>query len=352
MISALPDPIVEGLRLRLNTNSPKKSVEFVRNFMDNLPQHRLKLGPESVPGVFVYDTAKPLNGLSALDHDGVAVLDEMGRGWPKCQNGDIIILHARTEGPLYGGSTELGRLRTALYWDAVKQGLIPENHDFKLLWVIHFPLFSPTGDEVGQGGTAGICSTHHPFTAPLRDEDFEYLKTDPLKAKADHYDLVINGVEIGGGSRRIHVAEAQEYVLRDILKMKPEGIDQFSHLLDALRSGCPPHAGFAFGFDRLISVLLDVPSVRDVIAFPKNNKGEDLLVGSPSKVTREQKQTYHIFQESDEMPNEAPNEASNEASNESPNETPSETLNETSSEIPNETPNETSNEMPRDGVEA
>ncbi|KAI1094029.1 tRNA synthetases class II-domain-containing protein [Rostrohypoxylon terebratum] len=302
MISSLPDPIVEGFRVRFDHGSPSESVKFIREFMDNLPQHKLKIAPGSVPGVFVYDSGKPLNGLSALGHDGVAVLDEMGEGWPECQNGDIIVMHARTEGPLYGGSTEIGRLRTALYWAAVKQGLIPENHGFKALWVHSFPLFSPIGDEVGQGGTAGICSTHHPFTAPSGAKDFEYLQTDPLRAKADHYDFVINGVEIGGGSRRIHVAEVQEFIMRNILKMTDEGIDHFSHLLDALRAGCPPHAGFAFGFDRLLTVLLELPSVRDVIAFPKNNKGEDLLVNSPSKISPEQKKTYHIFEESDKIP--------------------------------------------------
>ncbi|KAI0895445.1 tRNA synthetases class II-domain-containing protein [Annulohypoxylon nitens] len=302
MISSLPDPVVEGFRIQFADPSPTRSTNFIKEFMDNLHQYYLKIAPESVPGVFVYDSSKPLNGLSALGHDGVEVLDQMGRDWPKCRDGDIIIMHARNDGPLYGGSTEIGRLRTAIYHAAVKEGLIPENHEFKPLWVHSFPLFSPTGDEVGQGGTAGICSTHHPFTAPLDEEDFEYLKTEPLKAKADHYDLVINGVEVGGGSRRIHVAEVQEFVMRDILKMTDEGIGQFSHLLDALRSGCPPHAGFAFGFDRLLTVLLDVPSVRDVIAFPKNNKGEDTLVGSPSKVTPEQKKTYHIFLESDKIP--------------------------------------------------
>ncbi|XDG08851.1 hypothetical protein ABKA04_008466 [Annulohypoxylon sp. FPYF3050] len=302
MISSLPDPVVEGFRIQFTNASPTKSTKFIKEFMDNLPQYYLKIAPESVPGVFVYDSSKPLNGLSALGHDGVEVLDRMGREWPKFRDGDIIIMHARNDGPLYGGSTEIGRLRRAIYHAAVKEGLIPDTHEFKPLWVHSFPLFSPTGDEVGQGGTAGICSTHHPFTAPLGEEDFEYLKTDPLKAKADHYDLVINGVEVGGGSKRIHVAEVQEFVMRDILKMTDEGIGQFSHLLDALKSGCPPHAGFAFGFDRLMTVLLDVPSVRDVIAFPKNNKGEDTLVGSPSKVTPEQKKTYHIFLESDKIP--------------------------------------------------
>ncbi|KAI2469535.1 tRNA synthetases class II-domain-containing protein [Annulohypoxylon bovei var. microspora] len=298
MITSLEDPVVEGCRIRLS--DPSQTLKFIKGFMDALPTTTIKLSPDSSPGVFVYNSAKPLNGLSALGHEGVQVLDDMKQSWSECEDGDIIIMHARKEG-FTGGSTDFGKLRTAIYWAAVKQGLIPENHGFRPLWVNAFPLFSPTGDDPGQGGTAGICSTHHPFTAPLEGEDFDRLRNNPLRAKADHYDLVINGVEIGGGSRRIHVADIQEYVLRDILKMTDEGIGQFSHLLDALRSGCPPHAGFAFGFDRLISVLLDVPSVRDVIAFPKTNKGEDPLVGSPAKITPEQKKTYHIFEESDKI---------------------------------------------------
>ncbi|KAI1209602.1 tRNA synthetases class II-domain-containing protein [Annulohypoxylon truncatum] len=303
MISRLPDPVVEAFRFRLDApHNPDVSRQFIKNFMDSLPNSTLNIGPENTPGVFVYDSAKPLNGLSALGFDGVELLDSMQEKWPKCIDGDILIFHARKDAPLHGGWTEIGKIRTALYWTAVNEGLIPKNNNFHVLWVHGFPLFSPTGDDPGQGGKAGICSTHHPFTAPLNDQDFKNLKTEPLHVKADHYDLVINGVEIGGGSRRIHIAEVQEYVLRDILKMTDEGISQFSHLLDALRAGCPPHAGFAFGFDRLISVLLDVPSVRDVIAFPKTNKGEDLLVGSPAKVTPEQMKTYHIFGEADKIP--------------------------------------------------
>jgi aspartyl-tRNA synthetase len=118
--------------------------------------------------------------------------------------------------------------------------------------------------------------------------------TDPLRARADHYDLVCNGVELGGGSRRIHVAEIQEFVFRDILQMTEDKIAQFAHLLEALRTGCPPHAGFAFGFDRFVAVLTGTPSVRDVIPFPKSMKGEDLFAKSPGKLTDEQLAVYHL----------------------------------------------------------
>ncbi|KAI0839224.1 tRNA synthetases class II-domain-containing protein [Hypoxylon sp. FL0890] len=300
MITSLEDPIVEACKFRLGL-PPRKAGKFIRSFMDNLPNTTLKLSPESTPGVFIYDSGKPLSGLSPLGHEAAQMVEEKELDcWPQCEDGDIIIMHARKNQPFYGeGSTDLGRLRTAIYEAAVQQGLIPKDRSFKIVWVHHFPLFTPSGDEPGQRGAAGISSTHHPFTSPNSPEDFDLLKTDPLKAKADHYDLVINGVEVGGGSRRIHSAKLQEYIMRDILKMSDEGVAEFAHLIEALRAGCPPHAGFAFGFDRLLSVLLDVPSVKDVIAFPKNNKGEDLLVGSPAKITPEQQKMYHIFAHSD-----------------------------------------------------
>ena len=106
-------------------------------------------------------------------------------------------------------------------------------------------MFSPNSDDPGQGGSAGFSSTHHPFTAPRSLEDIDLLDTDPLAAKSEHYDLVVNGVELGGGSRRIHDATFQEYILRDILKMSEERLGDFRHLLEVLGAGCPPHAGVA-----------------------------------------------------------------------------------------------------------
>ncbi|KAI1771994.1 tRNA synthetases class II-domain-containing protein [Hypoxylon cercidicola] len=294
MITSLGNPIVDRCNFRLGV-SPKDAGDFIRRFMDALPNTTIKLSPESAPAVFVYDSSKPLNGLSALGHEGARNLEMHSYTWGKYKDGDIVIMHARKNAPFYGGSTDLGRLRTAIHETAVKEGLIPKDPTFRFLFVHTFPLFTPNGDDPGQGGASGFSSTHHPFTAPLTHQDFDLLATDPLKVKAAHYDLVLNGVEIGGGSGRIHVAEVQEYIMRDILQMTDKGVAEFAHLLEALRAGCPPHAGFAFGFDRLISVLLDMPSVKDVMAFPKSNKGEDLLVGSPSKITPEQQKTYHIF---------------------------------------------------------
>ncbi|XXH06040.1 hypothetical protein Hte_012485 [Hypoxylon texense] len=306
MITSLEYPLVDSCNFRLGL-LPKDATEFIRRFMDALPSTTIKLSPESTPAVLVYDSSKPLNGLSSLGHEAAQKLEEaQSPTWGPYKDGDIILLHARRDEPFYGGSTDLGRLRTAIHEAAVREGRIPKDPTFRFLIVQGFPLFTPTttttttngsGDDdgPGQGGAAGFSSTHHPFTAPLGPDDFDHLAADPLKARADHYDLVLNGVEVGGGSRRIHVAEVQEYVLREVLRMPDAGVAEFAHLLEALRAGCPPHAGFAFGFDRLAAVLLDLPSVRDVVAFPKSNKGEDLLVGSPSKVTAAQRKMYHIL---------------------------------------------------------
>ncbi|CAN9286329.1 unnamed protein product [Alternaria alternata] len=291
-ITSLQDPAVDAIKISISED-PKVTRKFVSSFLDS-PDGKIYLdNPDGQPGIFIGDLSQPMQGLGPLGRQY-----EMEGPEPlKPENGDLLILQARPNVPFSGGSTMLGNLRLALHKAAIAQGLMeaPAKDDFKFVWITDFPLFTPSSDsEPGQGGSAGFSSTHHPFTAPKLPEDADKLLTDPSSAVAAHYDIVLNGVELGGGSRRIHSAAMQEFIFKDILKMKPERVEDFRHLLDVLRSGCPPHAGIALGWDRLMAVMCGRESVRDVIAFPKSGRGEDLLVKSPNRMTDEQLATYHL----------------------------------------------------------
>jgi len=138
-------------------------------------------------------------------------------------------------------------------------------------------------------------SSHHPFTAPVA-EDVPLLTTDPRKVRGQHYDIVVNGWELGGGSIRIHQPNVQKKIFEDILQIPPEMVQaRFGYMLEAFRFGAPPHGGIALGFDRLIAILCGTPSIRDVIAFPKTAKGADLMTDSPAPV--EPKQLRELYLE-------------------------------------------------------
>lgn len=289
-LGPLTDPIVDIMKLSISEDA-NLTRNFVSSFMDSPEAQPFTQNPEGQPGIFIVDSRKPLQGLHPFGFEAAEQAEEI----LVLEDGDLVVLQARKKAPFAGGSTPMGNLRLALHKAAVKQGLLPAPKGFAFLWITDFPLFSPTNDsDPGQGGSAGISSTHHPFTAPKSAADVDLLLTAPLEAKADHYDLVVNGVELGGGSRRIHNAAMQEFVMRDILKISDERVKDFAHLLEVLRAGCPPHAGMALGFDRLVAVMLGRESVRDVIAFPKSGRGEDMLVKSPTKMTEEQLKTYHL----------------------------------------------------------
>ncbi|KAJ1952676.1 aspartate--tRNA ligase msd1, partial [Linderina pennispora] len=138
-----------------------------------------------------------------------------------------------------------------------------------------------------------LSATHHPFTAPV-PEDLPLLYTDPTKVHGQHYDLVLNGVELGGGSIRVHDPAVQKYIFKEILKLPQEIQASFNHLVTALGHGCPPHGGIALGLDRLIAILTDSASLRDVIAFPKSANGRDLFMKSPAQATPAQLAEYGI----------------------------------------------------------
>jgi aspartyl-tRNA synthetase len=152
---------------------------------------------------------------------------------------------------------------------------------FVPLWVVDFPLFE-WDDE-----TRRYYAVHHPFTSPIPD-DIGLMETDPGKVRADAYDLVINGVEIGGGSIRIHDATVQKMMFRILGFSDDEANEQFGFLLGAFKFGAPPHGGIAFGFDRWVAMFGGQESIRDFIAFPKNNSGRDVMLDTPSQISDKQ----------------------------------------------------------------
>ncbi len=183
----------------------------------------------------------------------------------------------------------LGKIR--LYCADVLKGqgkLSISDRDFNFLWVVDFPLLS-FDKEMNRW-----YSSHHPFTAPVA-EDIALLKTDPKKVRGQHYDIVVNGVELGGGSIRIHQPDVQKTIFEEILQIPPEETQlRFGYMLEAFRYGAPPHGGIALGFDRLNAILCGTPSIRDVIAFPKTAKGADLMTDSPAMVSLRQLRDLHI----------------------------------------------------------
>ncbi|KAK5076948.1 aspartate--tRNA ligase msd1 [Lithohypha guttulata] len=291
MLSSLQDPIVDVFKLSLGGQSPREVGRFISEFMKLPSSAQFSTNPEGMPGISVYNTSAPLSGMASMGHEAAMHFEELLEPEP----GDVLIVQTRHRKPLSGGSTVLGQIRQRIHEFAVAQGILEAPKLDSLLWIVDFPLFSPLEDDSpGQGGSAGFCSTHHPFTAPKPGQDLAKLLTNPLDILGDHYDLVVNGVEVGGGSRRIHHARMQELIFSQVLKMHPERIEDFRHLLNVLEAGCPPHAGFALGFDRLVALLTNTSSVRDVIAFPKYQHGRDLFVGSPSQLSQEQLRTYNL----------------------------------------------------------
>jgi aspartyl-tRNA synthetase len=157
---------------------------------------------------------------------------------------------------------------------------------FACLWVIDFPMYEWSEEE------GRLMAMHHPFTSP-KPEDIPLLDTDPASVRANAYDMVINGVEVGGGSIRIHDSQLQAKIFK-ILGFTPEKAqEQFGFLMNAFKYGAPPHGGLAYGLDRWVSLFAGLDSIRDCIAFPKNNSGRDVMLDAPSAI--DQKQLDELF---------------------------------------------------------
>jgi aspartyl-tRNA synthetase len=162
------------------------------------------------------------------------------------------------------------------------------NDTFYPLWVVDFPLLE--WDEESER----FYAMHHPFTSPV-PEDLPLMETDPGKVRADAYDLVINGVEIGGGSIRIHDAAVQRLMFKVLGFSDEEANEQFGFLLNAFKFGAPPHGGIAFGFDRWVAMFGGQDSIRDFIAFPKNNSGRDVMLDTPAQISNKQLEELQLI---------------------------------------------------------
>jgi aspartyl-tRNA synthetase len=199
------------------------------------------------------------------------------KGWmqaAEAKPGDLILL-------LAGEETKTRKAISELRLEMGQRTGLRNDEEFTPLWVVDFPLLE-WNDETGR-----YHAMHHPFTAPL-PEDIPLMNSAPLKVRANAYDMVINGVEIGGGSIRIHNRELQQQLFSLLGFTREQAELQFGFLMNAFEYGAPPHGGIAFGFDRLCSLFGGSDSIRDYIAFPKNNAGRDVMIDAPSTITKQQ----------------------------------------------------------------
>jgi aspartyl-tRNA synthetase len=230
--------------------------------------------------------------------------------------GDVVWIGKQSAEP-EGGSTALGRQRLRLSELAQSRGIYTPTRCPHFLWITEFPLFTRADAEKDAFAKGRWSSTHHPFTAPAW-QDVEALYDKRIsEVRGHHYDLVLNGVEIGGGSVRVHDAKMQEFIFTEVLRVRlvqtggmpccaralltlrvlqldEHEKSSFNHLLHALSCGAPPHGGIALGFDRMMAILCNASSIRDVIAFPKTSAGTDTLLKSPAPIHKDILNQYGI----------------------------------------------------------
>ncbi len=264
-----------------------------RSEIDAYTQFVSIYGAKGLAYIKVNERAKGRDGLQSPivknlhDNAIAAILERTG-----AQDGDLIFFGADKAKVV---NDAVGALRVKIgHSDFGRQnGLL--KGDWEILWVVDFPMFEFDEEE------QRYFAAHHPFTSP-KDGDEDWLETDPSRCRAKAYDMVLNGWELGGGSVRIHREEVQSKVFRALKIDAEEAKLKFGFLLDALQFGAPPHGGLAFGLDRLVTMMTGAESIRDVIAFPKTQRAQDLMCQAPSPVDEKQLRELHIRLRQTETP--------------------------------------------------
>ena len=266
-VKAFAAPTVKAMRV-------VDGAAFTRSRLDQLTDHVKELGAQGLAWFRV--TSEGLDSplarfLNAEETTAISNVDG-------AQVGDLVLVVA----DVYTLACKvLGALRVALGSPPVSEG--PHHY----VWVTEFPMFEGVDEE------GNLVAAHHPFTMPHPD-DVELIETDPLRVRSQAYDLVLNGWELGSGSVRIHRADIQSRIFKALGVSDEEAENRFGFLLGAFKYGAPPHAGFAFGIDRLVAIFAGEENIREVIAFPKTQSGADLMSGAPKGITARQIRDLHL----------------------------------------------------------
>lgn len=260
---------VKGINAKGCANFSRKEIDDLTNFV-------AIYGAKGLAYIVVTEDGLKSPILKFFQQDEIDAMMEKFEAEP----GDLLFFVADKPSVV---AAALGALRVEL---AKKKELI-ESDVFKFAWVIEFPLVEYDEEE------RRWIAIHHPFTSPL-EEDLEFMQTEPGKVRARAYDMVLNGIELGGGSIRIHRRDIQEKMFSLIGLSQEEASDKFGYMLEAFEYGTPPHGGIAFGLDRMVMLMAGKDTIRDVIAFPKTQSATDIMSQAPSEVTPKQLNELHV----------------------------------------------------------
>ncbi len=254
----------------------EKGAEFTRKEIDDFTDLAKIHGAKGLAYIQYTSEGPKASILKFLKEDELRKLQEqLG-----VQTGDIVFF---TADEYVTACQALGQIRLA----CADRFQLRDPNLFAFAWIYDFPLFEWSAEE------QRLNSAHHPFTSP-KDEDIELLKTAPETVRAKAYDLALNGSEVAGGSIRIHDAELQSQIFDNLKISREDAQKRFGHMLQAFEYGAPPHGGIAWGLDRLVMIFQDEPNIREVIAFPKDQKAKDVMLSAPSEMPAEQVAELHI----------------------------------------------------------